>query len=204
VILELAAVLEIAAACGPGVAPETLAAVARVESGFDPLLIGVNARGAAPIRSASATQAAETARALIAQGRSIDLGLMQINSRNLGWLGLSVEEAFDPCHSVAAGARVLTAFSGYNTGSASRGFANGYVARVLWAGATNAAGPARPSSTPPTSNAPACAPSWDVWARCPAPTAAGNPDAANADSQAPPFTAPVLLRGSLAMGADSR
>jgi soluble lytic murein transglycosylase-like protein len=45
---------------------------------------------------------------LIRQGYNIDLGLGQINSANLGWLGLSVEDAFEPCRNLAAAARVLT------------------------------------------------------------------------------------------------
>ncbi|NKE48552.1 lytic transglycosylase domain-containing protein [Roseomonas frigidaquae] len=205
-ILELAAFLELAAACAPGVAPETLAAIARVESGLDPLIIGINERGAAPVRSATPAEAATRATALIEAGKSVDLGLMQINSRNLGWLGLAVEDAFDPCRSIAAGARVLTAFSAYNTGSPSRGLANGYVARVVSARAAMAAAPARPSPAPLPGPAPAaCAPSWDVWARCPAAAPAPrNPDPADADEQAPPSAEPVRLRGSLAMGADTR
>ena len=203
-ILELAAVLGLAATCAPSVAPETLAAVARAESGFDTLAINVNGPGGGRVRPATATEAAARARALIAAGRSVDLGLMQVNSRNLGWLGLSVEDAFDPCRSVAAGARVLTAFSGYNTGSPSRGFANGYVARVLAADAANGAAPAEPPSPAPRP-AESCAPSWDVWARCaaPAPLARG-PDPADDDEGAPPSAAPALLRGRLAMGAENR
>ena len=72
-----------------------------------------------------------------------------LGSANLGWLGLSVENAFEPCSNLAAAARVLatnyqavarlapsrdhaiaTALSMYNTGDRQRGFRNGYVARV--------------------------------------------------------------------------
>ncbi len=84
------------------------------------------------------------ARDLIAQGRSIDLGLGQINSANLQWLGLSIEAAFEPCANLKAAAQVLlsgyrpqegrrafdAALSRYNTGHPRRGLANGYVARV--------------------------------------------------------------------------
>jgi type IV secretion system protein VirB1 len=204
VILELAAVLGLASTCAPGIAPETLAAIARAESGFDTLAINVNGPGGGRIRPAGTTDAVARARALIAAGRSVDLGLMQVNSRNLGWLGLSVEDAFDPCRSVAAGARVLTAFSGYNTGSPHRGFANGYVARVLAAGSANEAAPAAPPSPAPQPAA-SCAPSWDVWARCAAPAhVARASDPADDDEGAPPSAAPALLRGRLAMGAEDR
>jgi type IV secretion system protein VirB1 len=65
------------------------------------------------------------------------------------WLGLTWETIFDPCTNVAALGRVLTAnyiaakagrdpqtalrvaLSMYNTGSQTRGFRNGYVAKVV-------------------------------------------------------------------------
>jgi type IV secretion system protein VirB1 len=178
-ILAPEAVMQLAAQCAPQAAAETLLAVARAESGLDPLAIGVN--GAAPrrIRVASRSAAVAQAGALIARGDNIDLGLAQINSANLRWLGLSVADAFDPCHSLAAGATLLqrdfqavrliaaddqsalrTALSLYNTGDVQRGFTNGYVARVeRWA----AVGPALPADPQaPIAEAPP-APSWDAF-----------------------------------------
>src|SRR6185312_1787835 len=92
--LALAAVLSLAIDphCGAA-APRSefaqrITAIAIHESGGDPLVIGVNAdqsRGlpAVVMRSATAQDAARQARMLLAQGRSIDLGLMQINSSQL-------------------------------------------------------------------------------------------------------------------------
>ena len=94
-MLDLAAVLALSQACAPSVAPETLAAIAHVESRFDTLAIGVNGGGRRPPRAGDAPEAIRTARRLLAQGANIDLGLAQINSDNLAWLGLSVEQAFD-------------------------------------------------------------------------------------------------------------
>lgn len=147
-MLDLAMVLALAAQCAPTVSPPTLAAIAHAESRFDPLAIGVN-NGPAVRRARTPTEAAATARLLIAAGRNIDLGLAQINSANLDWLGLSIEAAFDPCRNLAAAATVLiagyrpssetptarqlalrVALSRYNTGHPSRGFRNGYVSRV--------------------------------------------------------------------------
>lgn len=146
-ILSLPAALALAAQCAPGVAPETLLSLAHTESRFDPLAIGVNG-GKNPPSVTTAADAAITAKRYIAAGYSIDLGIAQINSANLGWLGLSVEDAFDPCRNLAAAARVLTAnyatasrrFAGraaldvalsmYNTGDPQRGYRNGYVGRV--------------------------------------------------------------------------
>jgi type IV secretion system protein VirB1 len=147
--LDIATLLTLAETCAPAVAPATLLAIGQVESGFDPLVIGVN--GPAPRRLSFATPAAAAAAAnqLIATGANIDLGLGQINVHNLPRLGLSVEAAFDPCRNLAASAQVLaadylrtapapgreqdglrTALSYYNTGRPDRGFANGYVTRV--------------------------------------------------------------------------
>lgn len=151
-ILSLAAAFTLATQCAPSIAPETLLAVVQVESGFEPLAIGVNGAPRMTATARTAADAAAKASALIAQGRSVDLGLAQINSRNLGWLGLSIDEAFDACRNLAAAARVLQAgylpsgdgdeqpallraLSRYNTGDAWRGFANGYVAKVQEAAA---------------------------------------------------------------------
>ncbi|MDO9711785.1 lytic transglycosylase domain-containing protein [Paracraurococcus lichenis] len=136
--LTAAAFHALAAVCAPGVAPETLAAISRTESGLHVLAIGVNGQGGGTLLPATRDEAVAETRSLLRAGRSVDLGLMQINSRNLGWLGLTVEDAFDPCRNLAAGARLLTSLSAYNTGHPGRGIANGYVARVLAAGASNA------------------------------------------------------------------
>jgi type IV secretion system protein VirB1 len=148
-ILEIATVVALARQCAPSVAVETLVSVVHTESHFNPYAIGVNAKGVPAPNPSDRASAAEAARSLIARGYNIDLGLGQINSANLRWLGLSVENAFDPCRNLAAAARVLasnylsvsrsspstevaiaTAVSMYNTGSRSRGFGNGYVSRV--------------------------------------------------------------------------
>lgn len=189
-MLDLPAILSLSIACAPGVAPETLAAIAWTESRFDPLAIGVN-RGPRPDRRArNAAEAAGTARALLARGANLDLGVAQINSANLDWLGLSVEDAFEPCRNLAAAGRVLRAgyrlapgetpqvglrraLSRYNTGHPRRGFANGYVARVeaaaarlgLTSPATALSEAAPPTSAPATPVETVEPAAWDVFAR---------------------------------------
>lgn len=118
-ILSLEQMEGLAAECAPGVAVETLLSVAKVESGFDPLAIGVNGKPAITVRAKSKGEAIARASALIRAGRSVDLGVGQINSRNLQWLGLSVEAAFDPCRNLAASARVLQ--DGYGRGAQRHG-----------------------------------------------------------------------------------
>ena len=188
-MLDLAFVLALSQTCAPSVAPQTLAAIAHVESRFDPLAIGVN-RGPRPAgRARDAAEAVTIARRLIASGANLDLGLAQINSANLGWLGLSVEAAFDPCRNLAAAATVLqagyrplartaearqaalrVALSRYNTGDPQRGFLNGYVGKVERAAVTLSLSTAprlAPLLPPPVVQAERSPvpPSWDVFAR---------------------------------------
>jgi type IV secretion system protein VirB1 len=142
-----AALLALASQCAPSVAPETVLAIIQTESSGEPFALNVNG-GRQPARQSNAADAVATARRYVTAGYSVDLGLGQINSRNMRWLGLTWDTVFDPCANVAALARVLTtnynavsagrdpqtslrvALSMYNTGSQTRGFRNGYVAKV--------------------------------------------------------------------------
>lgn len=142
-----AALLALASQCAPSVAPETVLAIIQTESSGDPFAFNVNG-GRQPAPQGNAADAAVIARRYVAAGYSVDLGLGQVNSRNMRWLGLTWKTVFDPCTNVAALGRVLTsnynavsagrhpqnalrvALSMYNTGSLTRGFRNGYVAKV--------------------------------------------------------------------------
>lgn len=154
--------MDMMAECAPNVAPATLQKIIHVESRGNPIAVNANdrvviqkdgsktrVRFKAPIPIQSAQDAVTVAYAAIEAGHSVDLGYMQVNSRNLHTLGVSVEEMLsDGCKNIAAGARVLTAFyasalprfgseqaallaalSAYNTGNFNKGFLNGYVAR---------------------------------------------------------------------------
>lgn len=190
--LTVAATLALAMQCAPAIAPSTMLSIISVESRFDPLAIGVNGSPRLSVTASSPGEAVTKASALIAAGRSIDLGLAQINSGNLAWLGLSVEDAFDPCKNLTAAARVLqdgyrrsdiatvgeqaallTALSYYNTGHPRRGFANGYVQRVTTAAAqftpmisdahSEGAIASRIVTSIPTTAAMSTPPVWDVF-----------------------------------------
>ena len=143
-----ATLLALASQCAPSVAPETVLAIIQTESSGEPFALNVNG-GRQPARQSNAGNAAATAQRYVASGYSVDLGLGQINSRNMRWLGLTWETVFDPCTNVAALGKVMAnnynavkagrdpqaalriALSMYNTGSQSRGFRNGYVAKVV-------------------------------------------------------------------------
>jgi len=135
-------------ACALNVAPATLEAVISVESGGNPLALNVNHLEGPQPHASTPDEAARLARQYVAAGYSVDIGLMQINSRNLAALGDTVEQALDPCTNIRGGATILTAnyveasqrftpgqpaleaaLSAYNTGTFWRGFENGYVAK---------------------------------------------------------------------------
>lgn len=185
--LSLAAALTLAAQCAPNVAPQTLLSVVHVESRFDPLAIGVNGAPRITVAPVSLDDAIAKAGALIAAGRSLDLGLAQINSKNLSWLGLSLREVFEPCTNLRAASRILqdgygrsdagrvgeqaalkTALSYYNTGDPIRGISNGYVGRVTAAAerivpAIGGASLPSVSGSKPEAPQEAPLPAWDVF-----------------------------------------
>lgn len=180
-VVSLLAVTALAAQCAPPIAPQTLLAVVRVESGFDPLAIGINGQHRLELHPRSLEEATSTARRFIDQGESIDLGLGQINSRNLAALGLTIRDAFDPCRNLAAAGQVLAAdyhrlapapgqeqkalrasLSLYNTGDPARGVRNGYVSKVM--AAVPQIVPALDPTAIPSAAAPtATPPAWDVF-----------------------------------------
>jgi type IV secretion system protein VirB1 len=143
-ILALAALIR---HCAPAVAPSTMMAIVRVESGGDPLAIGDNTtrRSYYPRDRASAEV---LARRLLDAGHLLDVGIAQIDSMNFAGFGVTEHTIFDPCINVSVGARILSddyafaarrfgdgqialrhAIGMYNTGRLNGGAT--YVARVL-------------------------------------------------------------------------
>jgi len=147
----LANLAALALACAPNIHPVTLEALTQHESGARQYAIGVNRKGKAlPQQPHDLEAASQAAERLITEGIDFDAGLGQINVRNWAWLGLTSTTVFDPCQNLAAAQTVLSdcyaralnghrdqqqalraALSCYNTGNFHRGFANGYVGKVL-------------------------------------------------------------------------
>lgn len=125
--LSVPVALALALHCAPAIDPALLVGIARQESALDPLTLRDDTTG----RVLHGAGVVAAARRRIAAGHSVDLGAWQINSRNLGLLGLEVTDAFEPCKAAAAAARLIELFSRYNTGSPSQGVANGYAPAVL-------------------------------------------------------------------------
>jgi len=177
--ISAAAFPVLAARCAPAVPEWVLGAVARTESNFYPWRLHDNtARVSSDPPSLQAAEA--EAAAWLAAGHSVDLGLMQINSGNLPALGMNVNEALDPCASLAAGAAVLRAAYGggpvkagqqaallmalsiYNTGSPLKGIMNGYARRVMRNASVVPAAAHLVQAAP--ANAPDMPPAWNVSA----------------------------------------
>lgn len=147
-LAELAA---LALTCAPNIHPVTLEALIRHESGTQPYAIGVNRKGKGLLRQPHDLEtASRAAEHLIAEGIDFDAGLGQINVRNWAWLGLTSTTVFNPCRNLTAAQTILSAcyaralgthrdqqralraaLSCYNTGNFTKGFANGYVGKVL-------------------------------------------------------------------------
>jgi type IV secretion system protein VirB1 len=133
--------LELLMMCAPVVDPVTMAAVVKQESGGRPWVVNNNtSKKSVTFDSKAAAVAA--ALAAIGRGDSVDMGLTQINSKNLPTLGLSVDQVFDPCTNIAAGAAILTAgyqksgslggaLSTYNTGRSDSKIGAAYAQKVF-------------------------------------------------------------------------
>lgn len=143
---------QVIAQCAPNVAPVTMMAIVKVESGGNPLAINVNGKQRLARQPRSLVEAVAWANWLVDKGYSVDLGLAQVNSKHLRRFGLTAETLFYPCYNIAAGAQILTenytqatkkygggqsalraAISAYNTGNHTAGFSNGYVRKVTGA-----------------------------------------------------------------------
>jgi soluble lytic murein transglycosylase-like protein len=89
-----------------GVEPSIVEAIVLLESDQQVLAIHDNTSGEShfPTDRMSAVQ---TANALLEQGHSLDLGLMQLNSRWREVYGASVEDCLTPCRNIGIGSDIL-------------------------------------------------------------------------------------------------
>jgi type IV secretion system protein VirB1 len=150
-IHAVAAITVLAQRCASEVATEAVVPLVVTESGGDDLSININ-RGPR-VRAGSVAEGAALVRRYMTQGYTVDVGLAQINSANFARLGVTVEQAFDPCTNLHLASSLLqegyglasrhysgldaisATYSLYNTGTLTRGFRNGYVGRV-WSAAS--------------------------------------------------------------------
>ncbi|WP_281661168.1 lytic transglycosylase domain-containing protein [Microvirgula aerodenitrificans] len=205
--------IALAQECAPTVAPQTMAAVVNVESGYNPYAIGV-VGGRLSRQPKNREEAVATAQQLAANGWNFSLGVAQVNRDNLPKYQITYEQAFDPCTNLRVGSKILedcyvraskrisasqaalhAAFSCYYSGNFTRGFKPdvagkpSYVQKVL-ASAKVAPKPIHIVPAPGTGSGPK--PQFDKAAGTSAPSTpkSSSPEPAALSSD----NAPVLLR----------
>ncbi|ELV7517770.1 lytic transglycosylase domain-containing protein [Photobacterium damselae] len=135
--------------CVNQVHPTMVQRIISIESGNNPIAINVNKKAGIKPRykqPRNKIEAIKLARYFVSKGYTVDLGYMQINSNNLKYYGVSINDMFEPCMNIRVGSTILLeayqrakikyrhpqialrhALSIYNTGNMYRGFKNGYV-----------------------------------------------------------------------------
>ena len=94
------------AQCAPFVAPRTMSAIVRVESGGNPLAMWNNTthqRILPPNRAAAIAYL----QGAMAAGQKVDVGIAQVDTENFAAYGLTPENAFDACTNLRVGAKIL-------------------------------------------------------------------------------------------------
>ena len=131
--------------CAPEVSEDTLRALVRTESSFNPYAIGIVGGGSRQ------PKAFHEAMAIIAQleleGKNYSVGLAQINKKNFSKLGINASGALDACTNLKAASKILSdcyqraqnrsgsnslhdALSCYYSGNFQTGYRPGYVDKV--------------------------------------------------------------------------
>ncbi len=92
--------------CSPNVAHETLAAIVKIESSYNPYAIGV-VGGQLARQPKTRDEAIATANMLYQYGYNFSMGLAQVNLKNLPRYNATIETIFDPCVNLKTGGLIL-------------------------------------------------------------------------------------------------
>ena len=157
---------DIAKLCSSNVHPQTIMEIAKTESNLNQFAVNVNGidKSFKITKLGDALEVIELAKS---KDKTFDVGLMQINSRNLDRFGIKPIDAFEPCLNIRIGGIIISEFyktalrqtndpqvalqqalSAYNTGSLINGFSNGYVEKYY----TPAPGKPTPKPKKPKDN----------------------------------------------------
>lgn len=98
--------IALAQECAPTVSPQTMAAIVKVESGYNPYAIGV-VGGYLPKQPTSLEEALATVKDLADKGYNFSVGLSQVNRYNFDRYNLTYETAFNVCENLRAGSLIL-------------------------------------------------------------------------------------------------
>ncbi|RTL11783.1 MAG: conjugal transfer protein [Neisseriaceae bacterium] len=138
--------------CSPTVAPSTMIAIIKTESNYNPLAININNKGQRLLYQAKSTeQAVAWVNYLENHNYNFDVGLGQVNIKNIKKYGYHARDMLEPCLNLKIAGHILTknyaaaknvssssgdallkAISAYNTGNYRSGFNNGYVKKVVY------------------------------------------------------------------------
>lgn len=137
--------------CAPQVANSTMRAIIVTESHGNHLAIGLNYGYKLRHQPKNPAQAKAWVSYLVKHNYNIDIGLAQVNIKNIYKYGYKPEDMLDPCKNLKVASNILysgyrksyrrnsgnkhlallQAISAYNTGNYQHGINNGYVQKVL-------------------------------------------------------------------------
>lgn len=137
--------------CAPQVAPSTMLAIIKTESHGNPWAIGLNGNKKLSYQPKTLMQATSWVEYLDKNAYNFDVGLAQVNIRNIHKYGYKAADMLDPCRNLQVASKILKqhyhdalsktanskdalfkAISAYNTGNYVKGFHNGYVQTVVY------------------------------------------------------------------------
>lgn len=135
--------------CATPVAQVKMPAIIKTESQNNPLAIGLNKGYKLKFQPKDPEQAKNWVEYLEKNDYNFDVGLAQINIKNIKKYGYTAKDLLDPCVNITVGSDILAnnyknamsgstsstegwqkAISAYNTGNFTSGMRNGYVAKV--------------------------------------------------------------------------
>lgn len=135
--------------CVPNIAQAAMTAIVQVESKGNPLAINLNKGYKLQFQPQSKAQAQKWIEYLNKHDYNFDIGLAQVNIKNVNKSDYKATDLLDPCTNLKLGSSILIknyttalpsskspdeawqkAVSAYNTGNFHNGFTNGYVGRV--------------------------------------------------------------------------
>ena len=99
-------IFDLAKKCAPNVSTDTVLALVKTESSFNPFAIGVV--GGSVKQPTNIVDALATVEKLEREGKNYSLGLGQINKGNFKRLNVSAETMFNPCENLKASQKILS------------------------------------------------------------------------------------------------
>lgn len=135
--------------CVPSIAQASMMSIVQIESRGNPLALGLNKGYKLQFQPQTKAQAHKWVEYLDKHNYNFDIGLAQVNIKNINKSEYSATDVLDPCTNLKLGSSILIknytnalvyskssseawqkAISAYNTGNFHSGFTNGYVGRV--------------------------------------------------------------------------